>query len=72
MDTCGCRYAPIIVDGWYMGGNIIYCPKHAAALEMYEALKFARSVIQSGEPWTDTCEKVIGGAIALADGDSNE
>jgi len=34
--------------------------------EMYEALCFARSVIKSGEEWTDTCEKIINGAIALA------
>ena len=28
-----------------------------------EALAFARSVIKSGEPWTPTCEEVIGGAL---------
>jgi hypothetical protein len=28
-----------------------------------EALAFARSVIKSGESWTDTCERVIGGAL---------
>lgn len=32
--------------------------------ELYEALCFARSVIKSGESWTDECEKVIGGALA--------
>jgi len=29
----------------------------------HRALAFARSVIKSGEPWTDTCEDVIGGAL---------
>lgn len=27
------------------------------------ALAFARSVIKSGEPWTETCERVIDGAL---------
>jgi hypothetical protein len=31
--------------------------------EVLEALSFAKSVIQCGEPWTDTCERVIQGAI---------
>lgn len=29
-----------------------------------EALAFARSCIKSGEPWTDTCEDIIGGALS--------
>jgi hypothetical protein len=31
-----------------------------------EALAFAASVIKSGEPWTTTCEEVIGGALGHA------
>jgi hypothetical protein len=34
-----------------------------AAPDLLEALCFARSVILCGEPWTETCEQVIGGAI---------
>ena len=37
MDHCGCRYEPLIVRGKYVGGNLIYCPRHAAADAMYEA-----------------------------------
>lgn len=29
----------------------------------HRALSFARSCIKSGEPWTDTCEDIIGGAL---------
>lgn len=32
--------------------------------ELVKALAFAASVIKGGEPWTDTCEQVIGGALA--------
>jgi chromosome segregation ATPase len=32
-----------------------------------EALAFAACVIKSGEPWTDTCERVIGGALKGGD-----
>ena len=28
-----------------------------------QGLAFACSVIKSGEPWTDTCEKIIGAAM---------
>ena len=31
--------------------------------ELRKALAFAASVIKSGEPWTETCESVIGGAL---------
>lgn len=39
----------------------------AASPALYEALHFARSVIKSGEPWTETCENIIGNALALVD-----
>lgn len=32
--------------------------------KLRHALAFARSVIKSGEPWTQTCEEIIGGALA--------
>jgi hypothetical protein len=35
--------------------------------KLREALGFAASVIKSGEPWTETCERVIGGALAPFD-----
>ena len=39
METCKCRYDPILgPNGEYVGGNIIYCVKHAAAPELYDAL----------------------------------
>jgi len=31
--------------------------------EAYRALAFASSCIRSGEPWTETCEEVIGTAL---------
>lgn len=36
--------------------------------DLLEALKFAKSVIQSGERWTETCEKMIDARIAKAEG----
>lgn len=31
--------------------------------QLRSVLAFAASVIKSGEPWTDQCERVIGGAL---------
>jgi hypothetical protein len=40
LDTCGCKYEPILgPSGHYVGGNIIYCPKHAAAPDIFRFLK---------------------------------
>ena len=36
--------------------------------ELLDSLKFAKSVIQSGECWTETCEKMIDKIIARAEG----
>lgn len=36
------------------------------------ALAFAASVIKSGEPWTETCEQMIGGALAKLEGRDGE
>lgn len=33
-----------------------------------EALAFAQSVIKSGEPWSPTCDEIIGGALAATEG----
>jgi len=35
--------------------------------EMYRALSFAKSVIKSGEPWSDTCEEIIQEVFTNAD-----
>jgi len=43
MEEC-CKFVPIIVNGKYIGGNIVYCSKHAAAPDMYEALEWAYRV----------------------------
>jgi hypothetical protein len=45
-----------------------YSERHYLRLqEMYwqqhKALSFASSVIKSGEPWTSTCDEIIGGAL---------
>lgn len=50
-------------DFWEANANLI-----AAAPNLLEALAFAKSVILSGEPWTETCERVIQGAINKAKG----
>ena len=42
--------------------------KNNVNLELLEALKFAKSVIQSGELWTETCEHMIDKIIARAEG----
>lgn len=39
-----------------------------AAPDLLQALSFAKSVILSGEPWTETCEQVIQTAINKAKG----
>jgi hypothetical protein len=31
--------------------------------ELRQALAFAQSVIKSGEPWTETCQKMKGGGV---------
>ena len=36
--------------------------------DLLDSLKFAKSVIQSGECWTETCEKMIDKIIAKAEG----
>lgn len=40
----------------------------AAAPALRDALRFARRAIRSGEMWTEECERIIDGALALADG----
>jgi hypothetical protein len=40
----------------------------AAAPDLFAALAFAKSVIVSGEPWTERCAEVIDGALRKAAG----
>ena len=42
----------------------------AAAPDLYRALAFAASAIKSGEPWSQTCEDMIGGALSKARGEA--
>ena len=42
--------------------------KRETIRELVKALAFARCCIKSGEPWTDTCEEVIGAALTAARG----
>lgn len=49
--------------------EVTECAMKLAAAEsdakaLRETLAFAASVIKSGEPWSDTCEKVIGAALS--------
>jgi len=38
MSSCDCRYDPFFIPGGvYAGGEILYCPKHAAAPDLFEA-----------------------------------
>lgn len=64
------------LDRTYVGGNLppTQPATYDAALaenlafrehvtRLHRALAFAASVIKSGEPWTQTCDEVIGGAL---------
>ena len=60
----------LIVSAQYADGKpltAMYAEIKHKCDELHEALHFARSVIKSGEPWTDMCESVIGNALALSD-----
>ena len=60
-----------LFDGYPHGANarliVTAVNSHHALLK---ALAFAQSVIKSREPWTATCEEIIGGAFALAKGET--
>ena len=66
---CGCKITVFIdEDGEFAG--IIYCPRHATAPELYEAL---RNLLEAG--WVTAEHKAIRGAsyaLALADGNSDD
>ena len=78
MNICDCRYEPILGPNYeWVGGNIIYCPRHAAAPELYEALKtIAHYPVLSKYPpikWAlDDMRQIARAALALADGDGGE
>ena len=67
---CGCsvsqhRASPLTV-------TMNYCPKHAAADEMYDAHDLViQEVHNTGNISTDTI-RIIAAALALADGDGGE
>ena len=72
MDTCGCRYEPILgPSGQLIGGNIIYCAKHGAAFELYDALtqimKESPCDCDTTDRWWRAWQKAEF-AIGLADG----
>ena len=83
MTDCGCRYEPWLGIDYAthenVGGNIVYCPRHAAADAMYEALndieKYANvsltSLIDRQEAMGDLNDiiEMARAVLALADGD---
>ena len=69
---CGCEIIVWLDHSGLESAEIEYCSKHTAAPAMFKALHFARSVIKSGEPWTDTCEEIINAALELAKPEESE
>ena len=75
---CGCNVEEVWVDSFKVAGyNILYCPRHAAADAMYEAIE---EVLNDGwnhsyeDTWVitqDTRER-LKAALALADGDGGD
>ena len=67
VNNCGCR-----VDADRYRNTIwLYCPKHKAAPDMYEALLTAFGTIKAldnGQKWIDKIYVVIQKALAKADG----
>jgi len=60
------RIAAAVLDDARAASNKYLIEKRTAEeqLAVYRrALAFARSVIKSGEPWTETCENIIGGLL---------
>jgi len=59
------------IQGWIDFGfnscldiaEVVVAKKNARIEELGSALAFAQSVIQSGEKWTETCDKIIGKAL---------
>ena len=59
-------HANRFVDEYLSAGHIVRAPSPSPreALEKTgRALAFAASVIKGGEPWTEQCEREIGGAL---------
>ena len=65
---CGCR-TMVVVDGLnYLRSEIEYCPKHAGAAAMFEALKFAKDLLEATVLWTNFVDEMISPALELAGG----
>ena len=81
MNICDCRYEPILGPNYeWVGGNIIYCPRHAAVDELYDALRNADYAVWymanhgiDGDmiDWEKRFDQLTN-ALALADGDGEE
>ena len=85
MTECGCKVEPKVSlyrhrGAINIGTKIVYCPKHAAADAMYEALLDADYAVWymanhglEGDliDWEERFEKLTA-ALALAEGDSND
>ena len=80
MGDCGCRIKQDFSKDYSWAGaeetlTIVYCPRHAAADAMYEALNKAEKALDALSPkWPDfgtmvDGRKAIKAALALADGD---
>lgn len=61
---CGCKIRTFA----FSGAELIYCPKHLAAPDIYEALRLAfRDLCENGRI-TEPVENVIKQALAKAEG----
>jgi hypothetical protein len=65
--------------GCLLGNNTVtkevfisYCSKHAAAPALYEALKFAKDLLEASYLWTSYVDEMVSPALELATGDSDE
>ena len=75
-DKCDCKVYPYTPGGIYQGYELVYCPRHAAADAMYDALLFAMSELREaslgGPAMLETAIFQAESALALADGDKGE
>ena len=55
MEEC-CKYEPIIVNGKYVGGNIIYCRMHEAAPKM---LQVVEGFLEEYEFWPEGDDVIV-------------
>lgn len=52
-------------------GREVDAERLARINRLEQALAFAQGVIKSGEPWSPTCDEIIGGALAETEEGSN-